>query len=190
MMVPGETCWRIERALEYTVFVDAADYFPPSSRRFCAPSAGCCSSAGSSRTIRLDPRSPGRGRDDRLGHVLEAAVRANPRLEIGVLQWGMGMMQSFSRGVIPMALFVRRLPDRLTFALDHHHPLGAAHHQKIVVIDDCLAFAVLGHPRRPSRTPTSTGTGIETDPAGPRRSTQPWHDRDDPDVRSCGARSG
>ena len=27
LLVPGETCWRIERAERHAVFVDAADYF-------------------------------------------------------------------------------------------------------------------------------------------------------------------
>jgi phosphatidylserine/phosphatidylglycerophosphate/cardiolipin synthase-like enzyme/uncharacterized membrane protein YdjX (TVP38/TMEM64 family) len=31
--------------------------------------------------------------------------------------------------------------DRLNFSLDGEHPIGASQHQKIVVIDDCLAFS-------------------------------------------------
>jgi phosphatidylserine/phosphatidylglycerophosphate/cardiolipin synthase-like enzyme len=178
VMVPGETCWRIERALKYTVFVDAADYFAVLKQAVLRAERRVLFIGWDFEArIRLDPRSPGRARDDRLGRVLEAAVRANPRLEIGVLQWGMGMMQSFSRGVVPMALFNRRLPDRLTFTMDHHHPLGAAHHQKIVVIDDCLAFAG-GIDVTADRWDTSEHLDRHRHRhrPGSRRSTQPWHD--------------
>ena len=33
-----------------------------------------------------------------------------------------------------------RTPRRVRFAFDAHHPVGASHHQKIVVVDDQLAF--------------------------------------------------
>jgi uncharacterized membrane protein YdjX (TVP38/TMEM64 family) len=32
------------------------------------------------------------------------------------------------------------MPPRVRFAFDGHHPVGASHHQKIVVVDDQLAF--------------------------------------------------
>jgi phosphatidylserine/phosphatidylglycerophosphate/cardiolipin synthase-like enzyme len=178
VMVPGETCWRIERADGYSVFVDAADYFAVLKQAVLRAERRVLFIGWDFEArIRLDPRSPGRARDDRLGRVLEAAVRANPRLEIGVLQWGMGMMQSFSRGVVPMALFNRRLPDRLTFTMDHHHPLGAAHHQKIVVIDDCLAFAG-GIDVTADRWDTSDHLDAHPHRRRPksRKPTGPWHD--------------
>ena len=142
MMVPGETCWRIERALEYAVFVDAATTSPPSSRRFCAPSAGCCSSAGTSTRVSGWTRAARRrGRDDRLGHGARGGGAGEPaagdrRPPVGHGDACSPRPRSQRRSCCSTAA-----PDRLTFTVDHHHPLGAAHHQKIVVIDDCLAFA-------------------------------------------------
>ncbi|MFP5371199.1 MAG: phospholipase D-like domain-containing protein, partial [Actinomycetes bacterium] len=72
-------------------------------------------------------------------------------------------------------------PDRLTFTVDTHHPVGGAHHQKIVVIDDCLAFAggidvtadrwdISDHAdRNPHRRRPAAGR-VEG------RLTGPWHD--------------
>ncbi|CCG05401.1 phospholipase D-like domain-containing protein [Blastococcus saxobsidens] len=178
VLVPGETCWRIERADRHVVFVDAADYFAVLKQVVLRAERRVLFIGWDFEPrIRLDPRTPGRARDDRLGRVLEAAVRANPELEIGVLQWGMGMLESLRRGVLPVPLLRRRTHERLRFAVDHHHPLGAAHHQKIVVVDDCLAFAggidvtadrwdTPDHPdwHRHRHRPTS------------RRPTGPWHD--------------
>jgi phosphatidylserine/phosphatidylglycerophosphate/cardiolipin synthase-like enzyme len=87
------------------------------------------------------------------------------------------MLAALGRGLKPIVLLDRRTPDRLTFSVDTHHPVGGAHHQKIVVIDDCLAFAggiditadrwdtsdhMDAHPHR--RRPSS------------RKPTGPWHD--------------
>ncbi|WP_336028991.1 phospholipase D-like domain-containing protein [Geodermatophilus sp. FMUSA9-8] len=142
LLVPGETCWRIERADRHAVFVDAADYFATLKRAVLAAGRRVLFIGWDfDPRIRMDPRTPGRPREDRLGHVLEQAVAANPRLEIGVLQWDLGMVVALNRRMAPIVLLNRRTPDRLRFAVDTHHPLGGAHHQKIVVIDDCLAFA-------------------------------------------------
>ncbi|GAB3360262.1 phospholipase D-like domain-containing protein [Modestobacter lapidis] len=178
VLVPGETCWRIERADEYVVFVDAADYFAVLKQAVLRARRRVLFIGWDFEPrIRLDPRSPGRARDDRLGRILEAAVRGNPDLEIGVLQWGMGMLESLRRGLVPVVLLRRRAPDRLRFAADHHHPLGAAHHQKIVVIDDCLAFAG-GIDVTADRWDTSDHLDWHRHRHRPtsRRSTGPWHD--------------
>lgn len=178
VLVPGETCWRIERADRFAVFVDAADYFAALKQAVLRAERRVLFIGWDFEPrIRLDPRSPGRARDDRLGRVLTAAVEANPRLEIGVLQWGLGAVESLRRGVLPAALLKRRLPDRLQFFGDHHHPLGAAHHQKIVVIDDCVAFAG-GIDVTADRWDTSEhldGHPLRHRPHS-RRPTGPWHD--------------
>src|SRR5688500_14256485 len=33
------------------------------------------------------------------------------------------------------------MPPRVHFGFDDHHPFGASHHQKIIVVDDVLAFS-------------------------------------------------
>ena len=142
LLVPGETCWRIERADRHAVFVDAADYFATLKQAVLRAERRVLFIGWDfDPRIRLDPRTPGRAHDDRLGPVLERAVRANPRLHIGVLQWDLGMVVALTRRMAPIVLLNRRSPDRLRFSVDTHHPIGGAHHQKIVVIDDCLAFA-------------------------------------------------
>jgi phospholipase D1/2 len=178
VLIPGETCWRIERADRFAVFVDAADYFAALKQVVLRAERRVLFIGWDFEPrIRLDPRSPGRARDDRLGRVLTAAVEANPQLEIGVLQWGLGAVESLRRGVLPAALLKHRLPDRLEFFGDHHHPLGGAHHQKIVVVDDCLAFAG-GIDVTADRWDTTEH--LDRHPLRHRphsgRQTGPWHD--------------
>ncbi|HEX2074735.1 MAG TPA: phospholipase D-like domain-containing protein [Geodermatophilus sp.] len=175
--MPGETCWRIERAEQHAVFVDAADYFAALKRVVLQAKRRVLFIGWDfDPRIRMDPRA-GRRRPDKLGRVLEAAVRANPRLEIGVLQWDLGMVVALSRGLAPIVLLNRRTHDRLTMTVDMHHPIGGAHHQKIVVVDDCLAFAG-GIDVTADRWDTSEH--LDRHPLRHRpsshRPTGPWHD--------------
>ncbi|RBY90230.1 phospholipase [Blastococcus sp. TBT05-19] len=182
LLIPGETCWRIERADSFAIFVDAAGYFATLKQAVLRAERRVLFIGWDfDPRIRLDPLDGGRPEDDQLGAVLERAVESNPQLHVGVLQWDLGMLRALGRGLAPIVLLDRRSHDRLTFAVDAHHPLGGAHHQKIVVVDDCLAFTggidVTAdrwdtsdhaddnpHRRRP-------GTG-----RGPGRATGPWHD--------------
>ncbi|OMQ15103.1 phospholipase, partial [Modestobacter sp. VKM Ac-2676] len=142
LLIPGETCWRIDPATRFAVFVDAAGYFATLKKAVLRAERRVLFIGWDfDPRIRLDPLDGGRPEDDRLGAVLERAVKANPQLEIKVLQWDLGMLRALGRGLQPIVLLDRRAPDRLTLAVDTHHPVGGAHHQKIVVIDDCLAFA-------------------------------------------------
>ena len=178
LLVPDETCWRVERADRYAVFVDAADYFAALKKALLGARRRVLLIGWDfDPRIRMDPRSPGRGRDDRLGRVLEAAVRANPELEIGVLVWDLGMLYGLGRGMAPIVLLGRRTPDRLTFTVDTHHPVGGAHHQKIVVIDDCLAFAG-GIDVTADRwdTPEHPDSSRSRARPGSHRDMGPWHD--------------
>ena len=183
LLVPGETCWRIERADRHAVFIDAAGYFAAlRSAVLRAQRRVLFIGWDFDPRIRMDPRNAGRRRSDgrrpdKLGRVLEEAVRANPQLEIGVLVWDYGVVGALSRGVVPVVLLDRRTPERLTMTVDTHHPVGGAHHQKIVVIDDCLAFAG-GIDVTADRWDTSEH--LDRHPLRRRpsshRLTGPWHD--------------
>ena len=178
LLVPGETCWRIERADRFAVFVDAADYFAALKESVLRARRRVLFIGWDfDPRIQLDPRRHGAARADRLGRVLEAAVRSNPELEIGVLHWDIGMLIALARGLAPIVLLNRRTPDRLVFTVDQHHPIGGAHHQKIVVIDDCIAFAG-GIDVTTDRWDTDEhrdGHPLRRRPGSGRRSG-PWHD--------------
>src|SRR5688500_843752 len=178
LLIPGETCWRIERATRFAIFVDAAGYFATLKRAVLRAERRVLFIGWDfDPRIRLDPLDGGRPKDDRLGAVLEKAVKENPRLEVGVLQWDLGMLRALGRGLKPIVLLDRRTPDRLTFTVDTHHPVGGAHHQKIVVIDDCLAFAG-GIDVTADRWDTSEHADAHPHRRRPssRKPSGPWHD--------------
>jgi phospholipase D1/2 len=90
--------------------------------------------------ISLDPRKTDGPLPHRLGQFLSWAVRQNPDLRIRLLEWDTGMVRALGRGTTPLRIADWIGGRRIRLKLDHAHPAGAAHHQKIVVVDDTLAF--------------------------------------------------
>jgi phospholipase D1/2 len=77
---------------------------------------------------------------NRIGSLLDYAVRCNPGLRVYVLRWDLAFLKMPFRGTTPFFLIEWLGRHRLHFHLDRHHPPGGCHHQKIAVIDDALAF--------------------------------------------------
>ena len=75
-----------------------------------------------------------------LGPYLRSLVEAKPDLQIHILIWSMAIIHA---GGAPLPLLTGLgWPDhpRIQLRLDTEHPIYAAHHQKIVCIDDSVAF--------------------------------------------------
>jgi phosphatidylserine/phosphatidylglycerophosphate/cardiolipin synthase-like enzyme len=75
-----------------------------------------------------------------LGDMLRALVEKNPDLHIDILVWSVAVWHapSSSAGLLLGGKWQDH--PRIRLRLDTHHPLYAAHHQKIVCIDGVLAF--------------------------------------------------
>jgi phosphatidylserine/phosphatidylglycerophosphate/cardiolipin synthase-like enzyme len=86
-------------------------------------------------SIRLEP-----GDGEPLGQLLRSQVEANPELEVRVLVWSAAVVHAPGAS-LPLLLGADwdRHP-RIHVVLDRRHPFYAAHHQKIVSIDDAVSF--------------------------------------------------
>ena len=138
---PGRSCWRIEPAERFALIIDAADYFRHAKAAMLkARSRIMLIGWDFDVRIEFEPEKQTLDGPNRLGDFLAWLPGNRPELRIYMLKWDLGVLQSLGRGMAP--LFVRnwRTSKRLRFKLDGAHPPGAAHHQKIVVIDDALAF--------------------------------------------------
>lgn len=144
LLVPGQTCWRLATADRLAVIVDAADYFHHvkaamlrARRRIILVGWDF----DSRMTFERDGKTL--AGPNQFGAFLRWLVRRRPGLEICMLKSNLGLLptlQTIWRGVIPVSLVNRFSSERLQFAVDGAHPTGAVHHQKIVVIDDAVAF--------------------------------------------------
>jgi phospholipase D1/2 len=140
----GRNAWRIERAERAAVLVDGACYFG-ALRRALRNAERTIYVVGwdiNSRT-RLVGENGETGDDlpETLGEFLCALVRARPRLSIKLLLWDYSVVYSLEREPLPSLALQWRTPPQIELCLDDGLPTGSAHHQKIVVVDDRIAFS-------------------------------------------------
>ena len=149
---PGKNCWRIERASRFYGIQDAADYFSI-VRQALLNARESVFSLGWDITgqIDLDPKRDepraargGAAADTdaptRLDKLLAYVARRRRRLRCYILTWDYGALYTLERDPLTRWRLGWRTPRNVRFGFDDHHPIGASHHQKIIVVDDHLAF--------------------------------------------------
>ena len=141
MLTVGRNCWRIERARRLALIVDAADYFRHAkSAMLRAQHTIMLIGWDFDTRIKLEPEQQTLEGPNALGDFLSWLPKHREHLNVYVLKWDLGMIQALGRGMTPLFIVDWMTDKRLHLRLDHAHPVGAAHHQKIIVIDDSLAF--------------------------------------------------
>ena len=88
----------------------------------------------------LIPEGAADGYPEPLGDFLHAVVAERSELHAYVLNWDFTLLYAMEREWLPAYRLGWRTHRRLHFLMDGRHPVGASHHQKIVVIDDAIAF--------------------------------------------------
>jgi phosphatidylserine/phosphatidylglycerophosphate/cardiolipin synthase-like enzyme len=126
--------------------------------------------------IELTDQAREDGEPRRVGDFIYWLIERNPQLEVYLLRWDVGALKTLMRGSnIAMILRWMRHP-RIHTRLDGFHPPAASHHQKIVVIDDCLAFCG-GIDMTSERWDTRAHRDDEPGRVTPRgKPYKPWHD--------------
>ncbi|MBY6264319.1 phospholipase [Azospirillum sp. 412522] len=141
ILVPGRTCWRMEKADRVAVIIDAAAYFARIKAAILhARHTVMLIGWDFDTRIKLEPDDPMPGVPNELGDFLSWIVRVRPELTINVLKWDLAVLKMPFRGGTPLVLLDWISSRRLRFRLDSAHPPGGCHHQKIAIIDDALAF--------------------------------------------------
>jgi phosphatidylserine/phosphatidylglycerophosphate/cardiolipin synthase-like enzyme len=142
MLGPGATCWRIERATRAAFLVDGQDYFAAvlAALRQARRSVMLLGWGFDPRT-RLLPDGFERGDEpDEIGHVLIDLAAARPGIDIRVLIWKSALPVEATQEFFPHRARPWFADTTVRFRLDNATPLAGCHHQKVVVIDDRIAF--------------------------------------------------
>ncbi len=174
---PGETCWRVAKAEKLGVIIDAEDYFVAVKRALLLAEHNVLLVGWDFDTrVLFEPSGATIPGPNQLGKFLNWIARERPSLTIDVIRWRFAFVQTFPRAVPPMFLLDWLTRRNVHLRLDGAHPAGAAHHQKLIVIDDSLAF-VGGIDMTVGRWDTR-----QHKPKDPRRrapsgtDVPPWHD--------------
>ncbi|MCV2447607.1 phospholipase D-like domain-containing protein [Paracoccus sp. DMF] len=143
---PGRNCWRVATARCFSVIVDGADYFR-ALRESLLKARRLVILIGWDFDFEIE-MLPGEsdadgdapdGMPNQIGPFLDALVDRRPGLDIYLLKWSGGALIA-PGGLLPAARIKFLSPEQIHLAFDGRHPIGACHHQKIVAIDDSLAF--------------------------------------------------
>lgn len=133
----------VARAERAALLVDSADYFAVLRKAM----------AGARKSIvilgwDIDSRmalvgASGKAEDgapEQLLPYLESLVKKNPGLDVRLLLWDYSLVLALDREPLPSLNLKWLTPPQIRVALDNCLPIGACHHQKLVVIDGTLGF--------------------------------------------------
>ncbi|HEY9233617.1 MULTISPECIES: phospholipase D-like domain-containing protein [Phenylobacterium] len=142
LLRPGETCWRKVRADRAAFLVDTEVYFTAVFEALRkARRSVLLLGWGFDPRARLFPDGfDGPADPDEVGRILVALARARPDLDIRLLIWKSALPIAASQQFFPHKARHWFRGTGVKFWLDDHVPFGACHHQKVLVIDDKLAF--------------------------------------------------
>lgn len=140
LLEPGRNCWRIEHANQASVIVDADDYFK-AARAAMMKAKKQILLVGWDFDARI--RFGGDiddGGPERVGAFLSWLVRRTPGLQVHILRWDTGAIKTLFHGrtLLRIAKWIK--DPQIHLRLDGHHPPAGSHHQKVVVMDDNVAF--------------------------------------------------
>lgn len=141
ILTEGRNCWRIAPAKRGAFLIDGDAYFVACAKAIAR--------AGQSIFIvgwDIDSRTRllTDGQIDdlpvNLGDFLNKVVSRRRGLHAYLLGWDFPVVYALDREPLPVYKLDWCTHRRVHFRLDGIHPVGAAHHQKIVVVDDAVAF--------------------------------------------------
>jgi phosphatidylserine/phosphatidylglycerophosphate/cardiolipin synthase-like enzyme len=138
----GETCWRTGRADRCAFLVDTQSYFTAVYEALSkAKRSVLLLGWGFDPRTRLAPDGAQEsGEADEVGRLLLKLAEARPELEIKLLIWKSALPVSATQEFFPHRARPWFRHSRVRFELDDAVPLGACHHQKVLVIDEQVAF--------------------------------------------------
>jgi phospholipase D1/2 len=178
VLKPGDNCWRIDNADRIAFLVDGADFFHAFREVVKQAQRSVLIMAWDiDSRVKLIREDESDGLPAALGDFLNSMLERNDQLNIHVLDWDFIMLFAPDREWLPLYKQKWNGNPRLHFCLDDRHPTGACHHQKIVVVDDQVAFAggldlTLGRWDTPEHRPCDPRRrDLETEPV-----PQPYHD--------------
>jgi phosphatidylserine/phosphatidylglycerophosphate/cardiolipin synthase-like enzyme/uncharacterized membrane protein YdjX (TVP38/TMEM64 family) len=137
ILAPGRSCWRVERAERRAFLIDGEAYFGRladalENAREQVLLIGWDFHGG--MRLRREPDALP------LVEFLDHLARRRPSLRLYLLDCDFPMLYALERENLPTLRFGARTHRRVRFRLDGNHPFGASQHQKLIVIDDAVAF--------------------------------------------------
>jgi phosphatidylserine/phosphatidylglycerophosphate/cardiolipin synthase-like enzyme len=140
ILQPGRNCWQMPPAGRARVLIDSQAYFAALEKSLnCARRSIMILGWDFDGDIRLCPDGS-ENCERRLGEFLRQLADREPGLEIRILVWSLAVLHGPSAPLPVLMGAPWQNHPRIQLRLDRQHPIYAAHHQKIVCIDDAVAY--------------------------------------------------
>jgi phosphatidylserine/phosphatidylglycerophosphate/cardiolipin synthase-like enzyme/uncharacterized membrane protein YdjX (TVP38/TMEM64 family) len=143
-LIQNEDCWQVATTRRAAVLIDAATYFG-ALRESLLLARRRVFLVGWDVDSRMRLVGPSGKADDgypeELGPFLVELVTRRPELRINIVLWDYSMLYALEREPLPMVNLNWMTPEQISICLDDQFPFASSHHQKIVVIDDAVAFS-------------------------------------------------
>lgn len=138
----GRTVWQTGTADRFAMIVDGADYYRFVKQAILKARFQVLMIGWDFDTrVEFEPGGRTLEGPNELGDFLNWMVRhKNPALDVRILKWNLGILETVKRGETPFFVLQWLWGRGVTLKLDAAHPLAASHHQKIIIIDDKIAF--------------------------------------------------
>jgi phosphatidylserine/phosphatidylglycerophosphate/cardiolipin synthase-like enzyme/uncharacterized membrane protein YdjX (TVP38/TMEM64 family) len=137
----GKNCWRKAYTGRLASLIDGAAYFEAmASAVEQAKKSVYIAAWDIDSHVDLLRRGSGNHGSNRLGDFLNSIVKKRNDLNAYILAWDFPMLYIREREWLPIVNMSWKTHRRIHFELDDQHPMGGSQHQKIVVIDDAVAF--------------------------------------------------
>jgi len=141
---PGRNVWRLEHADRAALLIDGAAFFR-AVREALRKAQRTVFIVGwdiDSRTRLVgEDCDPHDGMPVPFAEFLSALVRERPELTVHLLLWDYSVVYALERELFPTLSLHWSTPRQVRLSLDDELPIGSSHHQKIIIVDDAVAFS-------------------------------------------------
>lgn len=138
----GKNCWQNKHATRVALLVDGENYYPAFHAAIQKAKKTvfilCWDIHTQMRLIRDETET--HQFPSELGPFICEVLNKNPDLDIYILNWDWAMVYTWEREWLLLENKEWKKQPRLHMELDSECPTGASQHQKVVVIDDHIAF--------------------------------------------------
>ncbi len=144
ILVPDRNVWRVKRANRASVLIDGAPFFRAvrAALRQAKRNVFIVGWDIDSRCRLVgEDCEPDDGMPASFGDFISALVSERPDLTVHLLLWDYSMVYALERELFPTYALHWNTPRQVRLSLDDELPLGSSQHQKIIVIDDAIAFS-------------------------------------------------
>lgn len=140
LLKENQNCYKRSRAQRCAFLIDGENYFAALHQTLKKANSSIYISGWDIHSRTKLVRGGQKEEPEELLELLKDLTSRKKGLKVKILLWDYTTLFLADRELLPELKFEQNASHRIDLELDDKHPFGASHHEKIVVIDDKMAF--------------------------------------------------